>query len=268
MNPALERRLLTQIARTNETYRLIEPGDRILVALSGGKDSYGLAWLLERMRRKASFDFELVCVNLDQGQPGFDPGVIVRWCESEGLRHHMVYRDTYSVVVEKVPAGKTYCSLCSRLRRGILYDTAVELGCTKLALGHHKDDAIETLLLNQLYSGQISSMPPILRSDDGRNTVIRPLIACSERDLADLATQLAFPILPCNLCGSQDGLKRAAVKKLIADLAAVNPGIRDNLFASLHHVRPSHLMDLDVRRAFGCDERPPAGVDPFLGPTS
>lgn len=264
MTSSVEKRLMTQLGQTSETWRLIEPGDKVLVAVSGGKDSYALAWLLEKTRRKVPWRFDLVVCNLDQGHPGFTQRTIVDWCEANGLTHHMIQRDTYSVVKAKIAPGQTMCSLCSRLRRGILYDTAVELGCNKLALGHHKDDAIETLLLNQLYSGQLSSMPPILRSDDGRNTVIRPLIACSEQDLIALSDEHAFPILPCNLCGSQEGLQRAQVKQMIADLASRNPKIKDNLFASLRHVRPSHLLDVELRRRAGLDALTPSGPDPWV----
>ncbi len=264
MASALQRRLMTQMGRLITHYEMIVPGDKVMVCLSGGKDSYGLAVLLEATRRKVPFDFELVMVNLDQGQPGFEQQVLVDWCESLGLAHHMVFQDTYSVVTEKIPANKTYCSLCSRMRRGILYDTASELGCTKIALGHHKDDAIETLLMNQLFSGQLSSMPPVLRSRDGRNTVIRPLLSCSEQDLQDFSDEQAFPILPCNLCGSQEGMQRQAIKALIADLHARNPKIKDNLFASLKNVRPSHLLDPAVRKAFGYDKDQPVGSDSFL----
>ncbi len=239
----LEQRLLNQIAQVSKEFGLIEPGDRVMVCLSGGKDSYALMSLLHETRRRAPFDFELIGVNLDQGQPGFEQDVIARWCDERGYAHHMVRQDTYSVVLDKVPEGKTYCSLCSRMRRGVLYETAVHLGATKVALGHHRDDAIETLMLNLLYAGQIKAMPPILRSDDGRNTVIRPLLRCAEDDLATYATDQAFPILPCDLCGSQDGLYRKRIKDLLGALEADNPKVKGNLFAALSRVRPSHLLD-------------------------
>lgn len=264
MTTSLQRRLMTQMGRAIETYGLIKPGDKIMVCLSGGKDSYAMATLLEATRRKVPYDFELVMVNLDQGQPGFNQQVIVDWCEERGLAHNMVYQDTYKVVTDKIPAGKTYCSLCSRLRRGILYDTAVSLGCTKIALGHHKDDAVETLLMSQMFSGQISSMPPLLRSQDGRNTVIRPLIFCSERDLIRFSEEQAFPILPCDLCGSQDGLQRQVIKRLLNELNSRNPKIKDNLFASMSNIRPSHILDPKVRQAFGFDRLAPSGKDEFL----
>jgi tRNA 2-thiocytidine biosynthesis protein TtcA len=234
----------------------------VLVGLSGGKDSYALMWLLERIRRRAPFEFTLLGVNLDQGHPGFQQHVIANWCDANGFEHHMLHRDTYSVVQEKIPAGKTYCSLCSRLRRGILYNAAVELGCTCIALGHHRDDAIETLMLNLLYSGQIKSMPPRLTSDDGRNVVIRPLLACDEGELAQLAREQAFPILPCDLCGSQDNLQRQVVKRMLAEWSARNPKVKGNLFAALSNVRPSHLLDRELRAAVGLEE--PRGIDPTV----
>lgn len=239
----LNKKLLTKAARASKDFGLIEPGDRILVALSGGKDSYALMILLEQMRRKAPFEFELIGCNLDQVQPGFEQQTIVDWCEANGFQHHMVRRDTYSIVKEKTPAGKAYCSLCSRMRRGILYDTAVEIGCTKIALGHHRDDVIETLMLNLFYSGQIKAMPPRLVSDDGRNIVIRPLVYCEESEIQAFSDEQAFPILPCNLCGSQEGLKRDSIKRLLGDLHARNPKVKGNLFAALGNVRPSHLYD-------------------------
>jgi tRNA 2-thiocytidine biosynthesis protein TtcA len=239
----LERRLLAQLARASQKYRLIEPGDRILVAVSGGKDSMTLLYLLREIEKRAPFAFSLVAVNLDQGHPGFPDRVLPEYFEREGYEYRILKEDTYSVVKQKIPAGKTYCSLCSRLRRGILYTAARQLGATKIALGHHRDDAIETLLLNLFYSGQIKSMPPRLHADDGHNVVIRPLSLCAERDIAAFAAQKQFPIVPCDLCGSQDNLKRQRVKRLIADLERDNPQVRGNLVAALGNVRPSHLFD-------------------------
>jgi len=239
----LEKRLLNLVGRASKDFDLLQPGDRVMVCLSGGKDSYAMMVLLDGIRRKTPFDFELIAVNLDQVQPGFDQSVIVRWCDERGFPHHMVRQDTYSVVLDKVPEGKTYCSLCSRLRRGILYRTADELGCTKVALGHHRDDVIETLMLNLLYSGQIKAMPARLRSDDGRNVLVRPLAYCAEEDIAAFAEEQGFPILPCDLCGSQEGLYRKKIKRMLAELEADNPKVKSNLFAALAHVRPSHLYD-------------------------
>ncbi len=243
----LEKRLRHQVVAASKDFGLIEPGDRILCGLSGGKDSYAMMWLLREVQRRSPFDFTLIGVNLDQGHPGFDQQVIVDWCEAEGFEHHMLHRDTLSVVKRKVPEGRTYCSLCSRLRRGILYETAVELGCTKIALGHHRDDTIETLMLNLFYSGQLKAMPPRLTSDDGRNVVIRPLIYCAEEAIAQFAREKAFPILPCNLCGSQDNLQRQQIKRLLAEWNAKNPKVKGNLLAALGNVRPTHLLDRELR---------------------
>lgn len=249
----LEKRLLEQIGRASADFGLLEPGDRILCGLSGGKDSYAMISLLRQVLRKVPFTFELVAVNLDQGHPGFEQHVIRDWCEREGFEHRMLHRDTYSVVLEKIPEGRTYCSLCSRLRRGILYDAAVELGCNKIALGHHKDDAIETLLLNLMYSGQLKAMPPKLFSDDGRNIVIRPLAYCDEADLARYAAEKAFPVLPCDLCGSQENLHRQQVKRMVADWTAKNPNVRTSLFAAMGNVRATHLLDHGLHRRLGLD---------------
>ncbi len=250
----LQKRLQNQVARASKDYGLLEPGDRILCALSGGKDSYAMMSLLAEVRRRSPFDFELIGVNLDQGHPGFQQHVITEWCESQGFAHHMIHRDTLSVVKEKIPEGRTYCSLCSRLRRGILYDTAVELGCNKIALGHHRDDTIQTLMLNLLYSGQIKAMPPRLVSDDGRNIVIRPLIYCEEHEITQYAEEMQFPILPCDLCGSQENLQRQQIKQLLNQWNEKNPKVKGNLFAALSNVRASHLLDPKVRAAMGVDQ--------------
>ncbi len=259
----LQRRLMNLVARASKDHDMLEPGDRIMVCLSGGKDSYAMMLLLSHIQKRIPFDVSFVAVNLDQGQPGFEQSVISDWCDANRFEHHMVMQDTYSVVLEKVPAGNTYCSLCSRMRRGALYKTALELGATKIALGHHRDDMIETLLLNVLYSGQIKSMPPRLRSDDGQNVIIRPLAYCPEADIAKYAELAAFPILPCDLCGSQENLQRKQVKRLIADLAAKNANVPGNLFASLSNVRPTHLMDKKLRTALGIDHNTTG--DPDLG---
>lgn len=247
----LNRRLITLVARASEQYGLLQRDDRILVGLSGGKDSYALMVLLDQVRRKAPFDFELIGVNLDQGHPGFEQQVIVDWCEARGFAHHMLHQDTYTVVKSKTPEGKTYCSLCSRMRRGVLYRAAQELGCTKIALGHHRDDVVETLLLNLFYSGQLKAMPPKLLSDDGQNVVIRPLCMVDEATIVDFTAEQEFPILPCVLCGTQEGMQRVAIKRLLEDLSARNPSVKGNLFAALGNVVPSHLYDQALWKATG-----------------
>ncbi|MCC6662821.1 MAG: tRNA 2-thiocytidine(32) synthetase TtcA [Polyangiaceae bacterium] len=260
----LEKRLLSLVAKASADFGLLEPNDRVMVAVSGGKDSHSLLYLLREVQRRAPFPFSLVAVNLDQGQPGFPRHVLPEYFAKEGYEHRIVSEDTYTIVKDKVPEGKTYCSLCSRLRRGVLYNVAVELGATKIALGHHRDDVIETLLLNLLYSGQMKAMPPRLRSDDGRNVVIRPLVYCAEVDIAAFAAERGFPIIPCDLCGSQDNLQRKRVKELLTGLNAENHNVRSNVFAALSNIRPTHLLDMEVRRRFGVDEA--QGPDETLGP--
>jgi tRNA 2-thiocytidine biosynthesis protein TtcA len=249
----VESRLLGNVGRASKDFKLIEPGDRIMVCMSGGKDSYAMLHLLRHIRSRVPFDFSMVAVNLDQGHPGFPGHLLENYLIEQGDEYRMLKRDTYSIVQEKVPAGKTFCSLCSRLRRGILYNAAVELSCTKIALGHHRDDIIETLMLNLLYSGQLKAMPPRLRSDDGRNTVIRPLAYCSEDEISILSEEQQFPIIPCDLCGTQENLQRQQIKRLITDLNTANPKVRGNMFAALRNVRPSHLLDPTLREAMGMD---------------
>ena len=247
----LEKRLLSQLARASHDFALVEPDDRIMVGVSGGKDSHALLYLLRETQRRAPFSFSIVAVNLDQGQPNFPKHVLPDYLSREGYEFRVVEEDTYSIVKERIPEGKTYCSLCSRLRRGVLYNVAEELGATKIALGHHRDDVIETLLLNLFYSGQTKAMPPRLRSDDGRNVVIRPLIYCNEDDLAEFARQKDFPIVPCDLCGSQEQLQRKRVKRLIEELHAENNNVRGNLFAALGNIRPTHLLDRELSERLG-----------------
>jgi len=256
------RRLRRGLGQAVQTFGMLDDGDRVMVALSGGKDSYSLLTLLDELRKRAPIRFELIPVHLDQVQPGYDGAGLRAWLEARGGEFHILREDTYSVVTEKLPPESTYCSLCSRLRRGILYTTATRLGCTKIALGHHRDDAIETLLLNQFFSGQLKSMPPRLTSDDGEHVVIRPLYLCAEADVITYATAQGFPIIPCNLCGSQEGLWREQVRELLRDLEQRIPNLRATLLASLRNVRPSHLADVGLWDRVGLANWPAGpGVD-------
>ena len=247
----MERDLARDLGRCIRDYELITSGDRVMVCVSGGKDSYVMLHLLERARRRSPVPFEIVAVHLDQGHPGYDGTSLEGWLEEQGYTYRIVREDTYSIVTDHIPEGKTYCSMCSRLRRGILYNVAEELGCNRIALGHHRDDAIETLLLNMMFAGSLGAMPPKLVSKDGRNVVIRPLLYASESKIAEFAALMEFPILPCDLCGSQDGLQRQQVKKLIGELEERIPRLRGSLFGALSHVRASHLMDKDLWKSVG-----------------
>jgi tRNA 2-thiocytidine biosynthesis protein TtcA len=250
----LEHRLYREVKETCETYELLAPGDRILVAMSGGKDSYTLFHLLGKLVPRLPFSVELVAVHLDQVQPGYDGAGLRAYLESAGWPFEILREDTYSVVTSRLPEAATYCSLCSRLRRGILYTAAERLGCNKLALGHHRDDSLETFLLNLFYSGKLQAMPASYRTDDGRFEVIRPLIGSAEADIAAYAAEQPFPIIPCNLCGSQEGLKRDAMTSLLAQLERDHPHVRAIMANALRNVRPTHLLDRDVARAWA--ERP------------
>jgi tRNA 2-thiocytidine biosynthesis protein TtcA len=239
----LHAQLRAQVGKAIGDYRMIDAGDRVMVCLSGGKDSYTLLDMLLSLQRRAPVEFELVAVNLDQKQPGFPEHVLPRYLDGLGVPYRIVEEDTYSVVTRVIGAGKTLCGLCSRLRRGILYRVATELGATKIALGHHRDDIVETLFLNMFYGGRLKAMPPKLASDDGRHVVIRPLAYCAERDVARYARGRGFPIIPCKLCGSQDNMKRREVKAMLAAWEKEDPGRTDRLFRSLQNVTPSHLAD-------------------------
>lgn len=234
-----------EITRASADFGLIEDGDRIQVCVSGGKDSSILLALLTEIQRIAEIEFELEAVILDQKQPGFDASEYKAFIESLGVKLTVLERDTYSIVKEKITDG-VYCSLCSRLRRAILYDYAYEMGFTKMALGHHRDDLIETTLLNLFYSGNLASMPPKLKSDDGRNVIVRPLCYVTEKDLIELSQAWNFPVIPCNLCGSQDGLKRKKMKKLVAQLETEIPHLGSTFINALSNVRPSQLMDQNL----------------------
>jgi tRNA 2-thiocytidine biosynthesis protein TtcA len=244
----IEKRLLNLVGRASKRFDLLEADDRVMVCLSGGKDSYSMMVLLEKIRRKAPFPFTLVAVNLDQGHPDFEQSIVRNWCVDQGYEHKMLAADTYRIVREKIPEGKTYCSMCSRLRRGILYNAAQELGATKISLGHHADDFIETLMLNMLFAGSVKSMAVRLVSDDKRNITIRPLVYCAESDIEVLAKEKGFPIVLCGFCSSQEQLQRQQIKRLIAELNGKNPNVRGNLFAALQHVIPSHLLDRTLTR--------------------
>jgi tRNA 2-thiocytidine biosynthesis protein TtcA len=243
----LKNRLQKHVGQAIEDYRMIEQGDTILVCCSGGKDSYTLLSILMALQQKAPVNFRLIAMNLDQKQPGFPADVLPRWFEDQGVEFRIVEADTYSVVKEKVPAGKTTCSLCSRLRRGLIYRTAKELGANKIALGHHRDDLVHTLFLNLLFGGKIKAMPPKLVTDDGAHIVIRPLAYCAESDIARYARGMDFPIIPCNLCGSQDNLQRQKVKEMMSEWDKRFPGRTAAVMTALQNVVPSHLAD---RRLF------------------
>jgi len=242
-NHKLEKRLCRQVGEAIVDYNMIEEGDKVMVCMSGGKDSYAMLDILLKMQARAPIAFELIAVNLDQKQPGFPADVLPKYLTQLGVKFRIETQDTYSIVKEKVPEGKTMCSLCSRLRRGILYRVAGELGCNKIALGHHRDDILQTFFLNMFFGGKLKSMPPKLVSDGGDHMVIRPLAYVAEKDLVRWAAYRQFPIIPCTLCGSQDGLQRQVVGQMLREWEKKFPGRIENMFAALQNVVPSHLLD-------------------------
>lgn len=239
----LEKKLLHYTSKAIHDFQMIETGDKVMICLSGGKDSYTMLTLLNKMRVASNYKFEIQAFTLDQAQPGWDDKAMRQWLTQQNIPFEIVTQDTYSIVKEKVPEGKTYCSMCSRLRRGIIYRYAEEHGFTKIALGHHRDDLINTLLMSILYNGAIKSMPPKLLSDNQKHIVIRPMVYCQESDIATYATLQEFPIIPCNLCGSQENLMRKKVGQLIKQLAQENPKVPSNILNAISNVRPSQLMD-------------------------
>ncbi len=249
---SVERRLTRGMARALMDFKMLAEGDRVMVCVSGGKDSYVMLHLLRELQKRAPIRFELVVVNVDQGHPGYPADRLRNYMRAEDYDFTMIEEDTYAIVTDKIPEGKTYCSLCSRLRRGILYRVASEMRCTKIALGHHREDILQTLLLNLFFAGALATMPPKLVAQDG-HIVIRPLSYCAEEDIAAYAKEKAFPILPCDLCGSQDNLQRKIVGTMINDLEEKHPGIKAVMLAATQNVRPSHLLDKDLWRSLGLE---------------
>jgi tRNA 2-thiocytidine biosynthesis protein TtcA len=239
----LKGRLEHHVGRAIADFNMIEEGDSVMVCLSGGKDSYTLLDILLALRKRAPIEFRIVAMNLDQKQPGFPAEVLPNYLKSIGVEYHIETQDTYSIVKQKIPEGKTTCSLCSRLRRGIIYRVAQELGANKIALGHHRDDMIETLFLNMFFGGKLKAMPPKLVTDKGTNIVIRPLSYCSEKDIARYARGMEFPIIPCNLCGAQENLQRQNIKEMLAEWERAYPGRSQTIFTAMQNAAPSHLLD-------------------------
>ena len=239
----MQKRLRREVGQAIADYNMISDGDKIMVCMSGGKDSYTMLEILRNLQVSAPIKFDLVAVNMDQKQPGFPEHVLPEYLEKQGVEYYVLEKDTYSIVKEKTPEGKTTCALCSRLRRGSLYGFAEEIGANKIALGHHRDDIIETLFLNMFYGGKLKAMPPKLRSDDGKNVVIRPLAYCREKDIEQFSEMKGFPIIPCNLCGSQENLQRQVIKEMLQGWDAKNPGRIESIFSAVQNVAPSQLAD-------------------------
>ena len=242
----LSRRLETAAGKAIADYNMIEDGDTVLVCISGGKDSYAMLSILMALQKRAPVSFRLIAMNLDQKQPGFPADVLPKYLAGLGIEYRIVEQDTYSIVKDKIPEGKTTCSLCSRLRRGVIYRTAKELGANKIALGHHRDDIVHTLFLNMLFGGKLKGMPPKLLTDDGAHVVIRPLAYCSEGDIAKYARGMAFPIIPCNLCGSQSNLQRQKIREMMAEWDTRYPGRTESVFTAMQNIVPSHLADPEM----------------------
>lgn len=242
----ITRKLRKAVWNANEDFNLIDEGDKVMVCLSGGKDSYTMLEMIKHMASSPLLNFDIVAVNLDQKQPGFPEDVLPKYLEGIEVEYKIIEKDTYSIVTDKIESGKTMCSLCSRLRRGILYKVAEDLGCTKIALGHHRDDIMETMFLNMFYGGRIETMPAKYLTDDKKHIVIRPLAYCKEEDISSYSTLMKFPIIPCNLCGSQEGLKRQAVKDLLNGWEEKNPGRKDVIFRSIKNISPSHMLDKEL----------------------
>ena len=258
----LQKRLQREVGQAIADFSMIEAGDKVMCCLSGGKDSFAMLDILLSLQKKAPVRFEVIAVNLDQKQPGFPEHILPRYLQDLGIEYHIIERDTYSVVKDKIPEGKTTCGLCSRLRRGILYNFAQAHGVTKIALGHHRDDLLETLFLNMFHAGKLKSMPPLLHSDDGRNTVIRPLAYCREKDLQRFSELMEYPIIPCNLCGSQENLQRQVIKDMFKMWDQQHPGRLETMFRALCNVEPSHLADPQLYNFTDNSRRSLVPVDP------
>jgi len=261
----LRNQLISATGKAIGDYNMVEDGDTVLVCMSGGKDSFTMLLILLALQQRAPITFKIIAMNLDQKQPGFPEHILPEYFEKLGVEYRIVEADTYSVVKEKIPAGKTTCSLCSRLRRGIIYTTAKKLGATKIALGHHRDDIVETLFLNMFFGAKMKSMPPKLATNDKQNIVIRPLAYCSEKDIAAYARGMAFPIIPCNLCGSQKNLQRQNIKDMLQGWEREQPGRINNIFRAITNVEPSHLADTDLYDFKGMSQAKASDEDPLFG---